>query len=195
MFLGSPRLGAIQASLPGCGGLCGSWQVNVAASDAPAAVVDKAFVNFKEPRPKRGRGHSSSNVDSVMLAEDEASLGPILDRPPRTALQDEINEALKPPQLLVLGAAGRDILIESDGRSSLRLTPNEPHSRVDGLGTAKIRTTWRGDQLVVSETYDRRHRHTRSYTLQRGANTLVVTQVITRPGLRSITLRSVYDRN
>ena len=76
---------------------------------------------------------------------------------------------------------------------SMGITPGEHSSRVDRYGTARIESRWRGAQLAVSEKYDRRNQQETTYsTGSDGA--LRVTQVIARPGLPRITVRSVYRK-
>jgi hypothetical protein len=85
------------------------------------------------------------------------------------------------------------VLISADGQTAQSLTPGEPHARVDRYGTARISVRWRGQQLEVSERYDRRNHQEKTYALH-GADSLQVLQVIARPGLPRITVRSVYRR-
>jgi hypothetical protein len=187
--------GVLAASPVGCASLCGEWRLDAAASDAPDHALDAAFVNFKDPRPHHMRvPRGDDSVGVMSQTADEATLGPQIDRPRRQELRDELQGMLRQPQQLRLAARENDVLISADGRSPQSLTPGEPHARVDRYGTAKINVRWRGPLLAISESYDRRNQQETTYSLRPADGTLQVLQVITRPGLPRITVRSVYRR-
>jgi len=177
----------------GCASLCGEWRLDASASDAPEQALDAAFTKFKDPRPRRRRAPVGDNLGEIGQAADEASLGPMIDRPRRKELREELQAMLRQPQQLRLAARDSDVLISADGQTAQSLTPGEPHARVDRYGTARISVRWRGQQLEVSERYDRRNHQEKTYALH-GADSLQVLQVIVRPGLPRITVRSVYRR-
>jgi hypothetical protein len=177
----------------GCASLCGEWRLDAAASDAPEQALDAAFTKFKDPRPRRLRAPVGDNLGEIGQAADEAALGPMIDRPRRKELREELTGMLRQPQQLRLAAREGDVLISGDGQAPESFTPGEPHARVDRYGTARISVRWRGQQLVISESYDRRNQQEKTYALH-GADSLQVLQVITRPGLPRITVRSVYRR-
>jgi hypothetical protein len=183
------------ASAPlGCASLCGEWRQDSGASDSPDSVLDAAFAKFKDPRPRRMREPVGDNLGEMGQAVDEFALGPLIDRPRRKELRDELQAMLRQPRQLQISARGADVLISADGQTALSLTPGEPHARVDRYGTAKISVRWRGSQLVISESYDRRNRQEKTYALHGSDGSLQLLQVITRPGLPRVTLRSVYRR-
>jgi len=127
-------------------------------------------------------------------AADAQALGPILDRPRRQELREELQAMLRQPHKLRLAASDNDVLISADGRTAASLMPGEPHVRVDRYGTAKIEVRWRSSTLAISEIYDRRNQQETTYGLRNADGTLQVVQVITRPGLPRIMVRSVYRR-
>jgi hypothetical protein len=187
--------GVFAAAPTGCASLCGDWQLDPAASDTPEQVLDSAFANFKEPRVRHMHvSADGSNLGALGQAADEAALGPVLDRPRRQELRDELRAMLRQPQQLRLTARDNDVVISADGRSAQSLTPGEPHVRVDRYGTAKINVRWRGASLSVSEIYDRRNQQEKTYAVRGADGALQLLQVITRPGLPRITVRSVYRR-
>jgi hypothetical protein len=198
-----PRLAAIAlafslatpawASAPSaCGSLCGDWQLD-SASDSPEQQLDVAFRQFKEPKVRGQRIPSTDNLEALRRAADEEALGPILNRPRGAELREELQRALRQPATLAITAAGDDIRITADGQSSQRVTPGEHSTRVDRYGTARIESRWRGSLLAIREKYDRRNQQETTYTV--GTDGLLrVAQVIARPGLPRVTVRSVYRR-
>lgn len=188
------------ATPPGCGALCGNWQLDTALSAAVAPAVDIALSTYDEPRGRRPprsararEGLPETTVDQVDSAM-EHSLGPIFDRPGRAELRSELMAALTPPSRLSLDARGSDILIRGDDNSTRRLTPGTPKSRVNIEGTAKVLASWKSDRLTVSERYDNKRRYAESYLLQADGS-LLVAREIKRPGLKPLKLQAVYRRS
>lgn len=178
---------------PACASLCGDWRLDATASDKPEQLLDAAFLQFKEPKARRQSIPNTDNLDALRKAADEDALGPILSRPRSRELREELELALRQPQSLIISGNAEDIRIAGDGSSSMGITPGEHSSRVDRYGTARIESRWRGSQLAVREKYDRRNQQETTYsTGSDGA--LRVTQVIARPGLPRITVRSVYRK-
>lgn len=178
---------------PACASLCGDWRLDPLASDRPEQQLDAAFQQFKEPKIRRPHVPITDNLEALRKAADEEALGPILDRPRSRELREELQPVLRQPRDLRIGGDADDIHIAGDGGSVLGITPGEHSSRVDRYGTARIESRWRGSQLAVSEKYDRRNQQETTYTAG-SDGTLRVTQVIVRPGLPRITVRSVYRR-
>lgn len=181
-------------TLPGCNPLCGRWQLDPAVSDPLEPALDAAFARFKEPRAKHMPEGRAGDIDSMSRAADEAELGPIYERPLRADLREVLVRTLTPPGTLELSSAASDILVATDGRKPLRLTPGEPHARVDSEGTAKISVEWRKEQLTVTERYDHRRQYSRNLALRRSDGAMVLTQQISRPGLPTLILHSIYRR-
>lgn len=178
---------------PACASLCGDWRLDAAASDKPEQLLDAAFLQFKEPKARRQSIPNTDNLEALRKAADEDALGPILSRPRSRELREELELALRQPRSLIISGNAKDIRIAGDGSSSMGITPGEHSSRVDRYGTARIESRWRGSQLAVREKYDRRNQQETTYsTGSDGA--LRVTQVIARPGLPRITVRSVYRK-
>ena len=178
---------------PACASLCGDWRLDATASDKPEQLLDAAFLQFKEPKARRQSIPNTDNLEALRKAADEDALGPILSRPRSRELREELELALRQPRSLIISGNAEDIRIAGDGSSSMGITPGEHSSRVDRYGTARIESRWRGSQLAVREKYDRRNQQETTYsTGSDGA--LRVTQVIARPGLPRITVRSVYRK-
>jgi len=182
------------ATPTGCASLCGEWRLDAAASDAPDRVLDAAFADFKDPRPRRMREPVGDNLGEMGQAVDEFALGPLIDRPRRKELRDELQSMLRQPQQLRFTARDSDVLIAADGQTAQSLTPGEPHARVDRYGTAKISVRWQGSKLVIKESYDRRNKQEKTYAMMGADGALQLLQVITRPGLPRVTVHSVYRR-
>jgi hypothetical protein len=187
-------LPATAATVTGCASLCGEWRLDPDASDAPDQALDAAFSKFKDPRPRHLRAPSGDDLNSLGQAADEEILGPMVDRPRRKELREELESMLRQPRQLRLAARNDDVLIAADGQTAQSLTPGEPHARVDRYGTARISVRWRGQQLEISEKYDRRNQQEMTYALHRADGSLQVSQVIERPGLPRITIHSIYRR-
>ncbi len=178
---------------PACASLCGDWRLDATASDKPEQLLDTAFLQFREPKARRQSIPNTDNLEALRKAADEDALGPILSRPRSRELREELELALRQPRSLIISGNAEDIRIAGDGSSSMGITPGEHSSRVDRYGTARIESRWRGSQLAVREKYDRRNQQETTYsTGSDGA--LRVTQVIARPGLPRITVRSVYRK-
>ena len=193
MVLGAGPLSA--ATAVSCGVLCGEWHLDAAASDSPAEVLDAAFINFKDPRPRHVDRPLPAASDAVVgAAMDAESLGPTFKRLPRDGLREELQNMMRQPSQLSLAASGKDIHITSNTGPGDRLTPGEPHARVDRYGTAKISTAWKGSRLVVVEKYDRGNRQETTFGLRKADAALEVVQVITRSGLPRVSFRTVYRR-
>ena len=123
---------------------------------------------------------------------DEESLRPDFTRLQREELRSELEQMMRQPSELRIAASGKDIRVASSTGPGDRLTPGEPHSRVDRYGSAKISTNWKGSRLVVVERYDRKNQQETTFSLRSSDGALEVLQVITRSGLPRVSFRSVY---
>jgi hypothetical protein len=179
---------------PACASLCGEWRLDAAASDKPEQLLDAAFQQFKEPRAHRPSRVYTDNVEALGKAADEESLGPILDRPGRRELREELRHSLRQPAALKISADQEDIRISGNDASQLTITPGDRHTRVDLYGTARIDAQWRDSKLTVGERYDRRNQQQTTYAVG-SDGALRISQVIARPGLPRVTMRSVYRRS
>jgi hypothetical protein len=182
------------APAPACAALCGQWQLDASRSDAIAPALDAALAGYKDPRPRRDKDRGNDTIGEIE-AEAERSLGPIHDRLGRDDLRAELQHLLAAPQMLRLDARHSEILILGDSNPERRLTPGEPHARVDAIGTATIKVGWKSGQLQVTEVYDRKRAYSETYALQRADGSLLVTREVRRPGMKAVRLRSVYRRS
>ncbi len=178
----------------GCGDLCGRWQLEPPSSDAVMPALDAALAKYSEPRDRRYRKRPDTDAASEIKDEMERSLGPIHDRPGRTDLRAELLALLTAPQLLVVDSKGSDIILRGDSNPERKLSPGVPRARVDAIGTAKISSSLSASRLQVTETYDRKHKYSETYLLQRADGSLLVTREVQRPGIKPLRLRSVYRR-
>ena len=193
LLASGPVLGAA-AGGPACGVLCGEWHLDAAASDSRKQVLDTAFEKFKDPKPRQRPPPPPPDADVAVVGAilDEESLRPTLTRLPRDELRDELQQLMRQPASLTLTASGKNIRVASSTGPGDRLTPGEPHTRVDRYGTARISTSWKGPKLVVVEKYDRKNVQETTFSLRSNDGALEVLQVITRSGLPKVSFRSVY---
>jgi len=171
---------------------CGSWQLDASASEAVEPAVDAALAKYKPPKPRRYRAHYG-DIASETEAEFQASLDERPGPGDRKRLRDILLKQLASPAELALRQDGEDIVIEPTGGYRRRVTPGEPHARVDELGTAEIVTSWRGASLTITETYQQRKTQNREvYALDAAKGLLQVTRTLNRPGLPAVVVRSTY---
>ncbi len=178
---------------PGCAWLCGKWVMDPALSDPVTAVLDSALANYKEPRPQRGRMPPADDALRTVQIEAEESIGPIFDRPYKDELRAELLALMRPQEALSIGEKDSEVILQGTGPLQRRLTAGRAHSRVDSLGTAKIRVSWKADALVISETYDRKRSQVETFALRKDGM-LLVTHVVQRPGTKAIKVRTFYRR-
>jgi hypothetical protein len=183
-----------EAALSGCGELCGNWQLNASASDKLAPILDAAFQRYKVPRQKLRRSTNTRDIDAMSRDALDEALGPRLQRPEGDELRADLTKILTSPLTLSFGTKASDLVIAAGEHNSRRLTPGEPHTRVDTEGTARIRSEWLQGHLVITEKYDRSRNSRDTYLIQPRDGSLLITRSIVRPGLPVITVRSVYHR-
>ena len=177
-----------------CQALCGNWSLQ-ASGDAPVeARIDAALATYKAPRPRHESRPIARDARDAAQAAAEDAIGPVFDRPERAGLRAELLGLLRSPQDLEFASRGPEIEIRSGKTLARRVEPGRKHSRVDELGTAKIRTAWTSGALVITEKYDRRHEQQESYKLQKDGTLLVVREV-ERPGVKTIRVEAVYIRH
>jgi hypothetical protein len=178
---------------PGCAWLCGKWVLDTETSDSVPQVLDSSLANYKEPKPQRGRMPPADDPLRTMQIEAEESIGPILRRPFKDELRAELLALMTPPRTLTIGEKDNEVILQGTGPLQRRFTPGRSHSRVDSLGTAKIRISWKADALVISERYDGKRNQTETYALRKDGM-LLVTQQVQRPGTKPIKVRTFYRR-
>jgi hypothetical protein len=183
------------AADPQCRDLCQAWRLDETASDNIVAAVESAMKGYKPPKDQRRRISGGDSVEAMTRAADEEALGPIHKRPGSDILRDDLLQSLLQSRKLVLAPKGRDIAITRDTGTPQALSIDQPYARVDDFGTAKIRSEWQQDQLVVTETYDRRRKLQRSFRFDKKQASLVLTQAISRPGLAPLKVTSVYRKS
>jgi hypothetical protein len=180
---------------PSCQDLCQSWRLDETASDNIVAAVDSAMQGYKPPSDRRRRISGGDSVEAMARAADEEALGPIHKRPIGDVVRDDLLQSLLQSRKLVLVAKGDDVAIARDTGTPQALSIDQPYARVDDFGTAKIRSQWQQDQLVVTEIYDRRRKLQRSFRFDKKQAALVLTQTISRPGLAPLKVTSVYRKS
>ncbi len=186
-------LAALARTAPPACKPCGSWQIDGATSEAVEPALDAALAKYKPPKPKRFRGHYG-DVASETEAEFNNSLEERFGPRDRTKLREDLLRQLAAPAQFSLRQDGDDIVIEPAGGYRRRVTPGEPHARVDELGTAEIVTTWRGAQLTITEKYRERKTENREvYSLDAAKGLLLVTRSVTRPGLPTVVVHTTYQ--
>jgi hypothetical protein len=182
------------AAVTGCGELCGNWKLDASASDALVPILDAAFQRYKVPRTRARRSTNSRDIEAMSRDALDEALGPRLQRPDGIELRADLTKILTPPPALTFGTKAADILIAAGEHDTRRLTPGEPHARVDTEGTARIRCEWQQGQLVITEKYDHSRNSRETYSIQPRDGSLSIVRSIARPGLPVVTVRSVYRR-
>jgi hypothetical protein len=132
------------------------------------------------------------DIDAEAAAEFEYQLDRMAGPEDSPQLRAEVTRLLVAPATLRLREERSDIVIEAAGGPTRRLSPGEPHARVDSLGTARITSRWRSGALTIEEDYRRRTVNRESYAVD-GSGKLKVTRSVTRPGLPTVTVHSVYQ--
>ncbi|MGC4029622.1 MAG: hypothetical protein QM696_12185 [Steroidobacteraceae bacterium] len=174
-----------------CGALCAQWVLDEGSGGNVDALLDTALADYREPKP-RHMNRPPPTLEGLEQADLERSLGPITDRPGKAELRRELQRLLRIPARLSIAVDGRDVLLAEAPEPPRRLSPGEPHARVDSLGTAEIRTVLRNARLTVSESYDSRRSYTQTYSVQRGNGRLIVVHEVRRPGLKPLRLQVTY---
>jgi hypothetical protein len=187
----SPVIGAETTNV--CRQICGRWQLSAAQSESLPQALDAAFGRYKVPRKERIRPATAGDLESLVRVDAEEALGPRNKRPPAEQLREDLVLLLTPPPSIAITAAGTALKLLG-GRDNSEHTPSETIARVDEEGTARIRASWKANSFVVEERYDRKRKLTRSYSTQSDGS-LVLAQVITRPGLPAVRLRSIYHQH
>lgn len=150
----------------GCAWLCGSWMLDVAASETPESRLDPALQGKNRKKPSRAAGQ-----------------------------REQLLALLTAPAALTLAEQGRQILIQFPDEPVRRLLVDRTHTRVDSRGTAEIRSSWRSDDsLRIVETRGRNQMQAEVYALQPDGS-LQVTREVERPGLKRVRVRAVYRRS
>ena len=171
---------------------CGTWQMDGAASEAVAPAVDAALAKYKPPKMKRYRA-IRGDIASETEAEFQASLDERPGPADRGKLREDLLRQLDTPAQFTLRLEGDEVVIEPQGGYRRRVTPGEPHARVDELGTARIVSAWRGGSLTITETYRRKTQNREVYALDPAGARLQVTRSVTRPGLPTVVVHSTYQ--
>jgi len=180
----------------GCGRLCGSWVLDASRSEPAEAAIDAALDNYQDPAPPRPH---NPRMEDYGLPADSASASAQSSRPERparpvrTELRTQLLEQLTPPASLVVSANDDEVVLHPSAGPERHAFPGEPHTRVDAQGTATIHTKWKHQALVIDEHYGPRHDQTDTLVVLPDG-TLQITREVERPGVKLLTLRSVYRR-
>ena len=170
---------------------CGDWQLDAAASDSAEAAVEAAMAHYKEPRI-RIRRLPYGDIAAATEAEFQNSLDRMPGPESRGQMRQSLTQLLHAPATLSLHQDRDDIVIESEDTGRRRVTPGEPHARVDSLGTARIVARWTAGGLTVNETYRRKVSNRDDYVLEPSTGRLKVTRSVSRPGLPALVVETVY---
>jgi hypothetical protein len=170
---------------------CGAWQLDAATSDSAGPALDAALARYKPPRQPRMRGNWG-DVRSETEAEFQNSLNERPGPADRKRMHDDLLRLLNSPQELHLRQDGQDIVIEAVGGPTRRVTPGEPHSRVDMQGTAEIVSKLNGATLSITENYGGKTRNRETYVLDASKGRLLVTRSVSRRGLKDVVVHSTY---
>ena len=172
---------------------CGEWTLDAAATESAAPIIDAALSRYKPPRRRRISA-PRDDIAAQTAAEFEASLDEPVPGGPgsRNRLRENLARLLEPPGSLRLRQDGDDIVIEARNGATRRVTPGEPHARVDELGTAEIVSQWRGGGLTVTESYRRKVFNRETYVVD-AQGRLLVTRTISRTGLPPVVVHSTYE--
>jgi hypothetical protein len=189
--LGLGCVTALQAATPECARLCTAWQLDEAASGDPVAAINVALAGYKEEKLRR-RPAPPSDLAGLARSELDDSLGPLRQRPQREELREQLTHLLVIPQQLRVRVEGDEVLIDEGRGAPRRFDPDEPYSRIDALGTAKISAQWQHGSFVIREGYKRSRNNRETYVVDPHGDRLVVTRSVERPAMPDLILRSVY---
>jgi hypothetical protein len=191
--------------------IVGSWRLDKSASDDPDATIAKAMHTAESKLHRRlakygyGPDHPDTSSDHDPAAEGpdysfdtpgDRYGGPGFIGPDFRGLRARLDEALDPPDQLVLEADADLVTITED-----QLPPRDYHvgerlSRIDEYGTARISATWSHDAFVMKSSYSSPHA-TRidTYEVNPSTGALTLTQQFDDPIVGKILLHSVYRRS
>jgi hypothetical protein len=182
-------LGAAATTPPACPP-CGAWRLE--SSDDATAAVDAAMAKYKPRKPRMMRVPTGD-----IAAESEAEFHNSLEMPQpgyREELRAGLLKLATSPAELKVRLDGEDVVVEAAGGPTRRVTPGEPHARVDSMGTAEIASKWRRDGLLVTETYTGKTNNREAYVVDAAHASLTVTRTFERRGLPDVVVHSHYVR-
>jgi hypothetical protein len=187
----------------------GSWRLDKSASDDPDATIAKAMHTAESKLHHRLAKYGYGPDRDAVADRDTPADGPDYsfdtpgDRyggpgfigPDFRGLRARLEEALDPPDLLVLQVDSDLVTITED-----QLPPRDYHvgedlSRIDEYGTSRISATWSHDAFVMKSKYSS-PRATRidTYEVNPSTGALTLTQQFDDPIVGKILLHSLYRR-
>ncbi|MEY4761909.1 MAG: hypothetical protein RLZZ200_1765 [Pseudomonadota bacterium] len=181
-----------RSASPVCARLCANaWTLDAEASTDAEEALEDALDEYKEEE-LRLRGPRGSDMASIEKAEMEESLGPLQRRPRREELHAELKQRLVIPASLRISQDGQEFRIDEGRGGPRRFDLEEPYSRVDSFGTARISARLSGNSFTVAEKYRRGRSNTEAYAVDAKSGMLVVTRTLTRQSMPHLVVRSVY---
>jgi hypothetical protein len=188
----------------------GSWRIDESASDDPDATIAKAMHTAESKLHRRlaKYGYGPDRTDTTPDHDTGADGpdysfdtpgdrygGPGFIGPDFRGLQARLEEALDPPERLVLAADSDLVTITEDQLPPRDYHTGEALSRIDEYGTARISAKWSHDAFIMKTSYSSpRARRTDTYEVNPGSGALSVTQEFDDPTVGKIILHSTYRR-
>jgi len=189
----------------------GSWRLDSSASDDPDAVIAKAMHTAESKLHRRlaRYGYGPDRTDTTPDHDTGADGpdysfdtpgdrygGPGFIGPDFRGLQARLQDALDPPDRLVLAADSDLVTITEDQLPPRDYRTGEALSRIDEYGTARISAKWSHDAFIMKSSYSSpRARRTDTYEVNPATGALTLTQEFDDPTVGKIVLHSVYRRN
>jgi hypothetical protein len=189
----------------------GSWRLDKSASDDPDVTIEKAMHTAESKLHRRlakyGYGPDRTDTtpdhdtgpdgpDYSFDTPGDRYGGPGFIGPDFRGLRARLDEALDPPDQLVLEADSDVVTITED-----QLPPRDYHvgetlSRIDEYGTARISATWSHDAFVMKSSYSSpRAKRIDTYEVIPATGALVLTQEFDDPIVGKILVHSTYRRS
>jgi hypothetical protein len=189
----------------------GSWRIDESASDDPDATIAKAMHTAESKLHRRlaKYGYGPDRTDTTPDHDTGADGpdysfdtpgdrygGPGFIGPDFRGLQARLEEALDPPERLVLAADSDLVTITEDQLPPRDYHTGEALSRIDEYGTARISAKWSHDAFIMKSSYSSpRGRRTDTYEVNAGTGALTLTQEFDDPTVGKIILHSIYRRS
>jgi hypothetical protein len=188
----------------------GSWRLDKSASDDPDATIAKAMHTAESKLHRRlaKYGYGPDRTDTTPDHDAGADGpdysfdtpgdrygGPGFIGPDFRGLRARLEEALDPPDRLVLAADSDLVTITEDQLPPRDYRVGENLSRIDEYGTARISASWSHDAFVMKSNYSSpRAKRIDTYKVNPATGALTLTQEFDDPIVGKILLHSLYRR-